>query len=132
MPMFQALLSLPYLRCSKQIPIRVYQIQEKCCYLKIILFFLKEKQQQGIGGPHAGMDMIWPLSIIMRGLTSTSDNRNKSMYSDCCRKHMAVPVLCTNLFIKMILKILPENGLPGPILCLANCYGKCIRKSRIC
>lgn len=34
-------------------------------------FFFKGKAAEGIGGPHAGMNMIWPLSIIMRGLTST-------------------------------------------------------------
>jgi uncharacterized protein len=33
-------------------------------------FFFKGKAGEGIGGPHAGLDMIWPLSIIIRGLTS--------------------------------------------------------------
>jgi meiotically up-regulated gene 157 (Mug157) protein len=28
---------------------------------------------EGIGGPHVGPDMIWPMSIIMRALTSTDD-----------------------------------------------------------
>lgn len=36
-------------------------------------FFFKGKAAEGIGGPHAGADMIWPLSIVMRGLTSTDD-----------------------------------------------------------
>ena len=36
-------------------------------------FFFKGKAGEGIGGPHAGMEMIWPLSIIIRGLTSTND-----------------------------------------------------------
>lgn len=36
-------------------------------------FFYKGKAGEGTGGPHAGTDMIWPLSIIMRGLTSTDD-----------------------------------------------------------
>ena len=35
-------------------------------------FFFKGKAAEGIGGPHAGMFMIWPLSIIMRGLTATT------------------------------------------------------------
>ena len=34
-------------------------------------FFFRGTAGEGIGGPHAGMDMIWPLSIIMRGLTSS-------------------------------------------------------------
>ncbi|HZE83916.1 MAG TPA: glycoside hydrolase family 125 protein [Puia sp.] len=33
-------------------------------------FFFKGRAAEGIGGPHAGLNMIWPLSIIMRGLTS--------------------------------------------------------------
>ena len=28
---------------------------------------------EGPGGPHAGLDMIWPLGIILRAMTSTSD-----------------------------------------------------------
>ena len=34
-------------------------------------FFFKGKYGEGIGGPHIGLDMIWPMSITMRGLTST-------------------------------------------------------------
>jgi meiotically up-regulated gene 157 (Mug157) protein len=33
-------------------------------------FFFKGKAGEGIGGPHVGLDMIWPISIIIRGLTS--------------------------------------------------------------
>ncbi len=40
-------------------------------------FFFKGKAGEGIGGPHVGMDQIWPLSIIMRGLTSTDDKEIK-------------------------------------------------------
>lgn len=40
-------------------------------------FFFKGSAGEGIGGPHAGMDNIWPLSIIMRGLTSTDDKEIK-------------------------------------------------------
>ncbi len=36
-------------------------------------FFFKGSAGEGIGGPHIGVDYIWPLSIIMRGLTSTND-----------------------------------------------------------
>ena len=37
-------------------------------------FFFKGKAAEGIGGPHVGMDYIWPMSIIMRGLTSSDVN----------------------------------------------------------
>ncbi len=34
-------------------------------------FFYSGTAAQGIGGPHVGADMVWPLGIIMRGMTST-------------------------------------------------------------
>jgi uncharacterized protein len=34
-------------------------------------YFFKGKAAEGIGGPHVGMNYIWPMSIIMRALTST-------------------------------------------------------------
>ena len=40
-------------------------------------FFFKGTAGEGTGGPHAGLDMIWPLSIIMRGLTSNDSNEVK-------------------------------------------------------
>lgn len=36
-------------------------------------FFFSGKAGEGIGGPHVGADSIWPLSIIMRALTSNDD-----------------------------------------------------------
>ncbi len=40
-------------------------------------FFFKGKVAEGGGGPHVGMDYIWPMSIIMRGLTSNDDKEVK-------------------------------------------------------
>src|SRR5690606_17386487 len=31
-------------------------------------FFFKGSAAEGIGGPHIGRDMIWPMAITMRGL----------------------------------------------------------------
>jgi meiotically up-regulated gene 157 (Mug157) protein len=41
-------------------------------------FFFRGKAGEGVGGPHTGMNSIWPISIIMRGLTGTSDEEVKS------------------------------------------------------
>jgi meiotically up-regulated gene 157 (Mug157) protein len=35
-------------------------------------YFFKGTAGEGIGGPHAGQDMIWPMSITIRGLTSSN------------------------------------------------------------
>jgi len=36
-------------------------------------YFFKGTAAEGVGGPHVGMDYIWPMSITMRALTSTDD-----------------------------------------------------------
>jgi len=65
-----SLLSLPYLDTLKNTD-PVYQNTRKLLLSANNPFFFKGKAAEGIGGPHAGMYMIWPLSITMRGLTST-------------------------------------------------------------
>ena len=71
-----SLLSLPYLNAVKNTE-PVYINTRKMLLSTNNPFFFKGKAAEGIGGPHAGMDMIWPLSIIMRGLTSKDDNEIK-------------------------------------------------------
>jgi meiotically up-regulated gene 157 (Mug157) protein len=46
-------------------------------FIKRKSFFLLGKVAEGIGGPHCGIDMIWPMSLIMRGITSTNDEEIK-------------------------------------------------------
>jgi len=80
-----SLLSLPYLidfafnedGYNKKIQESLYFSTRKFVLSENNPFFFKGKAAEGIGGPHAGMDMIWPLSIIMRGLTSTDDKEIK-------------------------------------------------------
>ena len=36
-------------------------------------YFFNGKAGAGIGGPHCGLDRIWPMSYVLRALTSTSD-----------------------------------------------------------
>ncbi|WP_276502749.1 glycoside hydrolase family 125 protein [Terrimonas pollutisoli] len=67
-----SLLSLPYLGAVKNTD-PVYINTRKLLLSPENPFFFKGKAGEGIGGPHAGIDMIWPLSIIIRGLTSNSD-----------------------------------------------------------
>lgn len=71
-----SLLGLPYLDAmSKTDPI--YQNTRKMLLSLNNPFFFKGKAGEGIGGPHAGKDMIWPLGIIIRGLTSVDDKEIK-------------------------------------------------------
>jgi meiotically up-regulated gene 157 (Mug157) protein len=72
-----SLMSLPYLNAvSKTDP--VYQNTRKLLLSEYNPFFFKGKAAEGIGGPHAGINMIWPLAIIIRGLTSSSDPEIRS------------------------------------------------------
>ena len=50
-------------------------------------FFFKGNAGEGIGGPHVGMDYIWPLSIIMRGLTTEDDAEIKLCLDMLQRSH---------------------------------------------
>ncbi|MEO5681861.1 MAG: glycoside hydrolase family 125 protein [Chitinophagaceae bacterium] len=67
-----SLLSLPYLD-AKPIGDPVYENTRKLILSDSNPFFFKGNVAEGIGGPHAGMQMIWPLGITMRALTSNSD-----------------------------------------------------------
>lgn len=36
-------------------------------------YFFQGKAGEGVGGPHIGRDFIWPMSVLMRAMTSTAD-----------------------------------------------------------
>ncbi|MVN20449.1 glycoside hydrolase family 125 protein [Mucilaginibacter arboris] len=72
-----SLLALPYLD-AVSVSDPVYQNTRKFVLSNSNPFFYRGKTAEGIGGPHVGKDgMIWPLSIIARGLTSTNDEEIK-------------------------------------------------------
>ena len=67
-----SLLSLPYLD-ALPVDDEIYQNTRAFIWSTDNPFFFKGTAAEGVGGPHVGMDMVWPMSITMRGLTSTSD-----------------------------------------------------------
>jgi uncharacterized protein len=81
-----SLLSLPYLGCtSKTEP--VYLNTRKMILSDSNPFYFIGKAAEGIGGPHVAMDMIWPLSIIMRALTSSNDTEIKKCIETLQKTH---------------------------------------------
>ncbi|MDP5280747.1 glycoside hydrolase family 125 protein [Sphingomonas sp. DG1-23] len=48
-------------------------------------YFFAGKVAEGIGGPHVGMDMIWPMSLITRGLMSD----DPGVVGECLRRLVA-------------------------------------------
>ncbi len=65
-----SLLSLPYLG-AMEVTDPVYQNTRKMLLSENNPFYFKGKAAAGVGGPHVGLDMIWPMSITMQALTST-------------------------------------------------------------
>ncbi len=67
-----SLLAMPYLG---DVPVNdpVYRNTRQFVWSDSNPYFFKGKAAEGIGGPHVGYYMAWPMSIIMKGLTSTDD-----------------------------------------------------------
>ena len=81
-----SLLSLPYLNAVSKSD-AIYQNTRRFLLSANNPFFFKGKAGEGIGGPHAGMEMIWPLSIIIRGLTSSNDAEIKQCVTTLIKTH---------------------------------------------
>lgn len=80
------LLSLPYLGAVKNND-PVYINTRKLVLSENNPFFFKGKAAAGTGSPHTGLDMIWPLGIITRGLTSNNDSEIRECISLLQRTH---------------------------------------------
>jgi uncharacterized protein len=64
-----SLLSLPYLGCCAHDD-PIYRRTRAFVLSSDNPYFFRGRAGEGVGGPHVGLGMIWPLGIIMRGLTS--------------------------------------------------------------
>ncbi|MGC1424096.1 MAG: glycoside hydrolase family 125 protein [Terracidiphilus sp.] len=67
-----SLLALPYLgSCSETDP--MYLATRRFVLSEANPYFFRGSAAEGIGGPHIGQDMIWPMAIIMRALTTDDE-----------------------------------------------------------
>jgi meiotically up-regulated gene 157 (Mug157) protein len=66
------LLSLPYLGCC-DVRDPVYQRTRAWVLSGENPYFFKGTAGEGVGGPHQGLNFIWPMSILFRAFTSTDD-----------------------------------------------------------
>ncbi|MBO4536542.1 MAG: glycoside hydrolase family 125 protein [Bacteroidales bacterium] len=72
-----SLLAMPYLGdVDPQDP--VYRNTRRFVWSEDNPWFFKGKAAEGIGGPHIGIDMIWPMSIMMKAFTSDDDAEIKT------------------------------------------------------
>ena len=73
-----SLLSLPYLNYLNSED-SIYQNTRKFVWSEDNPYFYKGSYAEGIGGPHIGANMVWPIAIITKALTST----NKKELAEC-------------------------------------------------
>jgi uncharacterized protein len=71
-----SLLSLPYLGAVK-VSDKIYQHTRHLVLSDANPYYCQGTAASGPGGPHVGMGMIWPLGLIVQGLTSTDDQESK-------------------------------------------------------
>ena len=71
-----SLLSLPYLGAVDPKD-AVYKRTRKFVLSEWNPYFHKGKAGEGVGSPHIGVDMIWPMSIMMRAFTTDNDKEIK-------------------------------------------------------
>ncbi len=76
-----SLLSLPYI---SDVPVTdpVYQNTRRMVWSEANPYFFRGSAGEGIGGPHVGLDYVWPMSIIMRAMTAT----DTAEVADCLRQ----------------------------------------------
>ncbi|RZJ82207.1 MAG: glycoside hydrolase family 125 protein [Flavobacterium sp.] len=67
-----SLLSMPYLGAI-DVNDQLYKNTRKFILSLDNPYFFKGKFAEGVGGPHIGPDMIWPMAITMQGMTSLND-----------------------------------------------------------
>ncbi|MCQ6959326.1 glycoside hydrolase family 125 protein [Mucilaginibacter aquariorum] len=81
-----SLLGMPYLDAVKNTD-PVYINTRKMLLSLNNPFFFKGTAGEGIGGPHIGKDMIWPISIIIRAITSNDDAEIKECIETLRKTH---------------------------------------------
>ena len=81
-----SLLAMPYLgTVSASDP--VYINTRKMVLSEANPFYYSGTAAAGVGGPHVGKDMVWPMSIIIRGMTSRDDKEIKSCLETLRKTH---------------------------------------------
>lgn len=81
-----SLLSLPYIGALKATD-RTYLNTRHLVLSTGNPYYCEGKAANGPGGPHVGMNMIWPLGLIVEGLTATNDAEIREVLDTLRRTH---------------------------------------------
>lgn len=104
-----SLLAMPYLG-DVDVNDPIYQNTRRFVWSASNPYFFSGKAGEGIGGPHVGYGMAWPMSIMMRSVNAYQ----------CFFPPMPIPVLSTNHSMLIIPLTTPAIGLPGKTLFLVS------------
>lgn len=122
-----SLLAMPYLGCLSPSD-TVYKNTRNFVLSEDNPWYFKGKAGAGVGGPHVGVDLIWPLSIIIQAMTSTDPDEIKQCILTLKSTHAGTGFMhetfhkddpnvfsrswfawANTLFGEMILKVAKEN-----------------------
>lgn len=81
-----SLLSLPYIGAVKPTD-KLYLNTRHLVLSPSNPYYCQGKAANGPGGPHVGMDMIWPLGLILQGITSTNDREIREVLQTLQKTH---------------------------------------------
>ncbi len=73
-PNIPSLIAIKYLIDKKYYSMDVYNNTRKYLLSHDNPYYFYGTAGEGQGGPHAGLNTIWPMGIILRAMTSTNDN----------------------------------------------------------
>ena len=123
-----SLLSLPYIGAVKRDDPVYVQTRKYLLSEKTNPYYTKGRAGEGIASPHINRDMIWPMAIILRAMTSTDEKEivdslkqlkathagtgfmHESFYKDDAKKYTREWFAWANtLFGELIIKIADEN-----------------------
>ena len=81
-----SLLALPYLGCCQADDER-YRRTRAFVLSSDNPFFFQGARGEGVGGPHVGMNMAWPMSVVTRALTSRDEAEIAACLAQLKRTH---------------------------------------------
>jgi meiotically up-regulated gene 157 (Mug157) protein len=73
-----SLLGLAFLEC---VPASdpLWKATAEACWSEANPYFFRGSKVEGIGGPHVGLGQVWPMSLIVRALSSSDDQVIRAM-----------------------------------------------------
>ena len=124
-----SLLGLPYLDASPDAAL--YARTRAFVWSERNPWFFRGTAAEGIGGPHVGKDMIWPMSLMIYALTSSSPTEIRRAVAMLQRSSAGTGFMHESFF-KDDPSRFTGRGSPGPTRSLASSSATSPTRSRSC